>query len=61
MRVGPTPSPAAYAWAAQLSQMTCRVAAHQSTATDRPVDPPGSLTNDTLIRRPSRHTFDIRV
>ena len=61
MRVGAPSSQTAYAWAVHLSQMTGRVAAHQSTATDRPVDPPGALTDDTLIRRPSRHTFDIRV
>jgi hypothetical protein len=61
MRVGAPSTVAAYAWAVQLSQMTSRIAAHQSTATDRPVDPPGALTGDTLVRRPSRHTFDTRV
>jgi len=61
MRVGASPSPVAHAWAIQLSQMTGRVAAHQSSPTDRPVDPPGALNGDTLIRRTSGHTFDIRV
>jgi hypothetical protein len=61
MRVGAPSSQMAHAWAVQLSQMTGRVAAHQSTTTDRPVEAPGALTADTLIRRPSRHTFDIRV
>lgn len=61
MRVGAPTSATAHAWAVQLSQTTARVAAHQSTPTDRPVDPPGALTHDTLIRRPSGHTFDIRV
>ncbi len=61
MRVGPYSPPMAYARAVQLSQTTCRVAAHRSSPTDRPVEPPDRLTGDTLIRRPSRHTFDIRV
>lgn len=60
MRVGGS-NPVAHAWAVQLSQMTGRVAAHQSTPTDRPVDQPHAIPNDTVIRRPSRHTFDIRV
>ena len=33
MKVGPSINPAAHAWALQLSQMTGRVAAHQSTPT----------------------------
>ena len=61
MRVSAPYNPSAHAWAVQLAQMAGRVAAHQSTPTDRPVDPPGAITDDTLIRRPSRHTFDIRV
>lgn len=61
MRVGASSNPAAYAWALQLSQMTGRVASHQSTPTDRPVDPPRAISDDAAIRRPSRHTFDIRV
>ncbi len=61
MRVGTSPNPAVQAWALQLSQMTGRVASHQSTPTDRPVDPPGAISDDAGIRRPSRHTFDIRV
>ncbi len=61
MKVGPSINPAAHAWALQLSQMTGRVAAHQSTPTDRPVDPPRAINDDAGIRRPSRHTFDIRV
>ena len=61
MKVGPSINPAAQAWALQLSQMTSRVAAHQSTPTDRPVEPPRAINDDPGIRRPSRHTFDIRV
>ena len=61
MRVGAPFNPSAHAWAVQLSQMTSRVAGHQSTPTDRPVDPPGAINNDTLTRRPSRYTFDVRV
>ncbi|KDP94775.1 hypothetical protein ER13_09920 [Brevundimonas sp. EAKA] len=61
MRVGPSLVPIAYARAVQLSQMTCRVAAHRSGPTDRPVAPPDAVTGETFIRRPSRHTFDIRV
>jgi hypothetical protein len=61
MRVGAPSNPAAHAWAVQLSQMTGRVAAHQSTPTDRPVEPPQAISGDPGIRRPSRHTFDIRV
>ena len=61
MKVGPLPSPTLGAWSVQLSQRTCRLAAHRSTPTDRPVEAPGALPQDTLTRRPSRHTFDIRV
>ncbi len=61
MRVGISTNPAVQAWALQLSQMTGRVASHQSTPTDRPVDPPRAISDDAGIRRPSRHTFDIRV
>ena len=61
MRVGASASPAAQAWALQLSQMTGRVASHQSTPTDRAVDPPQAISVDAAIRQPSRHTFDIRV
>jgi hypothetical protein len=61
MRVGASSNPAVHAWALQLSQMTGRVAAHQSTPTDRPVDPPGVISDDAGTRRPSRHTFDIHV
>ncbi len=61
MKVGASPNPAIHAWDLQLSQVTVRVAAHQSTPTDRPVDPPRSISDDAGIRRPSRHTFDIRV
>lgn len=61
MRIGVILSPAANAWAVHLSQMTGRVAAHQSTPTDRPIDQPPAISDQTLIRRPSRHTFDIRV
>ena len=61
MRVGAPSNAAAFAWALQLSQMAGRVASHQSTPTDRPVDPPRTVRDDAGIRRPSRHTFDIRV
>lgn len=61
MRVGTSTNPAVQAWALQLSQMTGRVASHQSSPTDRPVDPPRAISDDAGIRRPSRHTFDIRV
>ena len=61
MRVGTSTNPAVQAWALQLSQMTGRVASHQSSPTDRPVDPPLAISDDAGIRRPSRHTFDIRV
>jgi len=61
MRIGPSSVPTAYAQATHLSQTTCRVAAHRSGPTERPVAPPDAVTGDTLIRRPSRHTFDIRV
>lgn len=59
MKVGP--HFALNAWAAHLSQMTCRVAAHRSSPTDQAVEPPKPLADDRAIRRPSRHTFDIRV
>lgn len=61
MRIGPTSMPTAQPLAVQLSQMTCRVAAHGSSPTTRPVEPPSAVTDDTVTRRPSRHTFDIRV
>ncbi len=60
MRIGAF-NPAAHAWASQLTQTTGRVASHQSSPTDRPVDRPHAVPNDTTIRRPSRQTFDIRV
>ncbi len=46
MRVGAPSNPAAHAWAVPLSQMTGRVAAHQSTPTDRPVEPPQAISGD---------------
>ncbi len=61
MRVGASYSPVSHTWANHLAQMTGRVAAHQSTPTDRPVDRPRAISEDTLTRRPSRQTFDIRV
>lgn len=61
MRISPTSMPTAHPLGVQLSQMTCRVAAHRSSPTIRPVEPPGAVTVDTVTRRPSRHTFDIRV
>lgn len=61
MRIGPPPTHFAHGMAVQLAQVTCRVGAHQSSPTSRPVQPPGAITDDTSARRPSRHTFDIRV
>lgn len=61
MRISQTSMPTAQYLVVQLSQMTCRVAAHRSSPTTRPVEPPGAVTEDTVTRRPSRHTFDIRV
>lgn len=61
MRVGASSNPAVHAWAVHLSQMTGRVASHQSTPTERPVEPPQAIRDDVGTRRPSRHTFDIRV
>lgn len=61
MRIGPISIPVAHGLSVQLSQMTCRVAAHRSSPTTRPVETPGAISDDTASRRPSRHTFDIRV
>ncbi|GLS02533.1 hypothetical protein GCM10007859_25570 [Brevundimonas denitrificans] len=61
MRISPNSTPVAQGLAVQLTQMTCRVAAHRSSPTTRPVESPGAITDDTAARRPSRHTFDIRV
>lgn len=61
MRISPVSTPIAHGLSVQLSQMTCRVAAHRSSPTTRPVEPPGAISDDTATRRPSRHTFDIRV
>jgi hypothetical protein len=61
MKIGYFTSPAMAAWAIQLAQTTTRVAAHQSSPTDRPVEPAQAIADDTSIRQPSRHTFDIRV
>lgn len=61
-RVGPSSlAGAAHLWATQLAQMTARVASHRSGPTDRPVGQPDPVTGDSHVRRPSRHTFDIRV
>lgn len=61
MRVAPASSASARAAASQFTQLTCRVASHQSSPTSRPVEAPGAITDDTVTRRPSRHTFDISV
>ena len=61
MRISQTSSPTAHALAVQLSHMTCRAAAHRSSPTARPVEFLSAATEDTVSRRPSRHTFDIRV
>jgi len=50
-----------HAAAIHLAQMTARAAAHQSSPTARPVEAPAAIVDDTAARRPSRHTFDIRV
>lgn len=47
--------------AAQLSQLTARVGAHQSSPTSRPVEQPGEIRDEMAARRPSRHALDIRV
>lgn len=60
MRVSPHASIAG-AWSTILAQTTCRVGAHRSSPTARPVPPPDPVSSDTVTRRPSRHTFDIRV
>lgn len=61
MRVSPISLPIAQGVAVQHTQTTCRVAAHQSSPTGRPVGSPGAIVDDTAARRPTRHTFDIRV
>ncbi len=60
MRVVPSQG-ASQAWATLLAQTTCRVAAHRSTPTDKPVTAPDKVAGNTVTRPPSRHTFDIRV
>lgn len=61
MRVALAACVNAQALAVHLAQMTSRVAGHQSSPTSRPVDAPAAIVDDTAARRPSRHTFDIRV
>ena len=61
MRVSPVSLPIAQGVAVRHTQATCRVAAHQSSPTSRPVESPGAIVDDTAARRPTRHTFDIRV
>ncbi len=61
MRTGPVSTSPHAAWATVLAQTTVRAATHQSSPTDRPVERPTSITPDTVIRRASQHTFDIRV
>jgi hypothetical protein len=61
MRTSPVSTSIAQGIAAQLSQTTCRVAAHRSSPTATPVQSPNGIAGDTATRRPSRHTFDIRV
>ncbi len=61
MRVGPLSLPIAQGAAVQHTQTTSRIAAHRSSPTDRPVEAPGAIVDDTAARRPTRHTFDIRV
>lgn len=61
MRINPTSIPTTQGLAVQLSQATGRVAAHRSSPTTRPVEAPSAVTDDTVTRRPTRHTFDIRA
>jgi hypothetical protein len=61
MRIISSITPAVQAWSIQDQQLRERLAAHQSTPRDRPIEPPGAIGRDTQTRRPSRHTFDIRV
>jgi len=61
MKISPGAMPVTQGLTVQLSQLTCRVAAHRSSPTSRPVEPPGAMGDDTATRRPTRHTFDIRV
>ncbi|WP_396595639.1 hypothetical protein [Brevundimonas sp. R86498] len=61
MKVGPYSGAAASTWAAILSQTTSRVAAHQSSPTDRPVEPLTTVKGGAQLNGPSRQTFDIRV
>jgi hypothetical protein len=61
MRVSPMSLPISQGVAVQHTQTTCRVAAHQSSPTGRPVESPAAIVDDTAARRPTRHTFDIRV
>jgi len=61
VRINPVPAPGMHAAAIHLAQMTARAAAHQSSPTARPVEAPAAIVDDTAARRPSRHTFDIRV
>lgn len=61
MRMGPTCLPVGRGVAVQHTQTLCRVAAHQSSPTGRPVESPGAIVDDTTARRPTRNTFDIRV
>lgn len=61
MRISPTSAPGAQGVTVQHTQTTCRVAAHRSSPTGPPVAGPAAITDDTVTRRPTRHTFDIRV
>lgn len=61
MRVGNPSAVVAQAWAVQSTQTTGRVAAHQSSPTDRPVEKVQPILGETRLRRASQHTFDIRV
>jgi hypothetical protein len=61
MRISSISLPIAQGVAVEHTQTTCRVAAHQSSPTGRPVESPRAIIDDTTARRPTRHTFDIRV
>ena len=58
---GPPSQGAGQAWAPLLAQTPCRVAAHRSSPTAKPVTAPEAVSAATVTRPPSRHTFDIRV
>jgi hypothetical protein len=62
MRVGSPPIPALNPLLlTQAAHTAKQAAAHSSTSTEKPVEPPGRLPGGVTVRRTSPHTFDIRV